>query len=63
MSYEIARKAFEEIKESIKPPARDPLHWQDAKGMVHLVSTLDADMQDLRKQLNYIQSLLISGRR
>jgi hypothetical protein len=63
MSYEIARKAFEEIKDSIKPPARDPIHWHYANGMSNLVTTIEADLQEVRKQLNYIQSLLISGRR
>jgi hypothetical protein len=62
MSYELARKAFEEIKESIKPPARDPLHWHNANGMAHLVYTLEADMHELHKQLQHIQSLLISRR-
>ncbi|OGA05600.1 MAG: hypothetical protein A2W68_01800 [Betaproteobacteria bacterium RIFCSPLOWO2_02_64_14] len=63
MSYEIARKAFEEIKDSIKPPARDPVHWQCAHGMVNLVTSIEADMQDVRKQLQHIQSLVISNRR
>ncbi|MBI3917714.1 MAG: hypothetical protein HY322_11980 [Betaproteobacteria bacterium] len=63
MSYEIARKAFEEIKDSIKPPARDPLHWHGAHGMLNLVTNIEADMQDVRKQLQHIQSLLISSRR
>jgi hypothetical protein len=63
MSYEIARKAFEEIKDSIKPPARDPVHWQYAHGMANLVTNIEADMQEVRKQLQYIQSLLISSRR
>ena len=63
MSYEIARKAFEEIKDSIKPPARDPIHWHYANGMAHLAMMIEADMQELRRQLNYIPSLLIPGRR
>ena len=63
MSYEIARKAFEEIKDSIKPPARDPVHWQYSHGMANLVASLETDLQDVRKQLQHIQSLLIAGRR
>ena len=63
MSYEIARKAFEEIKDSIKPPARDPLHWHGAHRMLNLVTNIETDMQDVRKQLQHIQSLLISSRR
>ena len=63
MSYEIARKAFEEIKDSIKPPARDPIHWHYANGMANLVMTIEAELQEVRKQLNHIQSLLITGRR
>lgn len=63
MSYEIARKAFEEIKDSIKPPARDAVHWQCAHGMVNLVTSIESDMQEVRKQLQYIQSLLITSRR
>ena len=63
MSYEVARRAFEEIKDSIKPPARDPIHCHHANGMVNLVMTIEADLQEVRKQLNHIQSLLIAGRR
>ena len=63
MSYDIARKAFEEIKDSIKPPARDPIHRHYANGMTSLVTTLEADLQELRKQLNHIQSPFIAGRR
>jgi hypothetical protein len=63
MSYEIARKAFEEIKDSIKPPARDPVHWHYASGMANLVMAMEVEMQEVRKQLSYIQSLLIPGRR
>lgn len=63
MSYEIARKAFEEIKDSIKPPARDPLHWHGAHGLLNFVINVEADMQEVRKQLQHIASLLISIRR
>ena len=31
--------------------------------MANLVATIEADLQEVRKQLNHIQSLLISGRR
>jgi len=63
MSYEVARKAFEEIKDSIKPPARDPIQWHYANGMANLVIMIEADLQEVRKQLDHLQSLLISGRR
>ena len=56
MSYEIARKAFKDIKGSIRPPARDPIHWHYANGMAHLVMTIEADLQEVRKQLNHLQS-------
>jgi hypothetical protein len=58
-SYPAARKAFEDAKDLIKPPARDAVHWDMLNGLVHLTIALEEDVQELKKKVEHMELLLL----
>ena len=61
-SYSAARKAFEDAKGLIKPPARDAVHWDTLNGLVNLTTALEEDVQALKKKLEHMELLLLQLR-
>lgn len=58
-SYAAARKAFEDAKSLIKPPARDAVHWDMLNGLVNLTSAMEDDVLALRKKIEHLELLIL----
>ena len=58
-SYASARKAFEDAKSLIKPPARDAVHWDTLNGLVNLTSAVEEDVQALKKKVEHLELLIL----
>ena len=61
-SYASARKAFEDAKSLIKPPARDAVHWDTLNGLVNLTTAVEQDVQALRKKVEHLELLILEIR-
>jgi hypothetical protein len=58
-SYPAARKAFEDAKNLIKPPARDPVQWDLLNGLVNLTIAVEEDVQQLRNKIDHLERMLL----
>jgi len=58
-SYPAARKAFEDAKALIRPPARDPVHWDLLNGLANLAIALEEDVRELKQKVEHMELLLL----
>jgi hypothetical protein len=58
-SYDAARKSFEDAKELIKPPARDPVQRDLLNGLTNLTSVVEADLQAVKHKIEHLERLIV----